>query len=80
MTWRRATLQEALKFPELVIIALPLSEYSWVFEAIGSITENKDIIVTDIGGVKSYVQELADKHLAAKIPFIGGHHPHGRLK
>lgn len=67
------SLSDAIVNESLVIVAAPLGAYEQIFQEISDLLDGKDIIITDIGSVKSHIHNLAFKYLPATVPFIGGH-------
>jgi prephenate dehydrogenase len=59
------SLEDAIQDSDLIIICVPLSKYSPTFNAINKVC-NDDVIITDIGSVKSSVIEDAKKNLSEK--------------
>lgn len=66
------SLQEAVKDTDLIIMAVPVGHYVDIFREIAAyLSEN--VVITDVGSVKGYVEEVATKYLPQNIQFLGGH-------
>ncbi|NMA87114.1 MAG: prephenate dehydrogenase/arogenate dehydrogenase family protein, partial [Tissierellia bacterium] len=64
--------RETIKNADLIIMAVPVGYYGQIFQQIASYIP-LDTIVTDVGSVKVYVEEIAKKYLPDEIQFVGGH-------
>ncbi|MDI9413597.1 MAG: prephenate dehydrogenase [Bacillota bacterium] len=64
--------KSAVKNADLVILAVPVGYYAELFSEIASAVK-QEVIVTDLGSVKSYVEETAKEFFFDKIQFVGGH-------
>lgn len=58
--------------PEIIIIGAALKAYPEIFDRLGPIVK-KEWIVTDMGSVKGFVMEEAQKRSKLKGVFLGGH-------
>ncbi|SDJ96570.1 prephenate dehydrogenase [Natronincola ferrireducens] len=67
-----SSLKDAVQGADLVIVATPVGYYSGIFKEIAPFLP-KNVIVTDVGSVKGYVEKAASKDLPQDIQFIGGH-------
>ncbi|MEG6523469.1 prephenate dehydrogenase [Desulfotomaculum sp. 1211_IL3151] len=74
------TLPAALGYPGLVIVAIPLGAYPETFQAMARIIGDQEMVVTDVGSVKTHIHDLACQHLPPTVPFIGGHPMSGSEK
>lgn len=65
-------IKEAVTDAKLVVIAVPIEYYSQIFEEIAPYL-SRETIVTDMGSVKSHVNDIALEYLPNKANFVGGH-------
>lgn len=63
---------KAIKNADLIVMAVPVGYYKQVFQEIAAYLP-KDVVITDVGSVKGYVEALVDQHLPTDIQFLGGH-------
>jgi len=64
--------KQAVVGTELLILATPVGHYRKILEAVRPFL-SKETIVTDVGSVKGYVENVVDQYLPKDIQFIGGH-------
>lgn len=64
--------REAVENADLIVFAVPVGLYAKLFREIADVVK-EDVIISDLGSVKSYVEEVADKFLPKKVQFVGGH-------
>lgn len=57
----------------LVVMAVPLGVYPVIFRELAQVAEGRRLIISDVGSVKTYVQQLADELLPYGSVFVGGH-------
>ncbi|MDR5658611.1 prephenate dehydrogenase [Serpentinicella sp. ANB-PHB4] len=68
------SMQDLVDKSDLLFIATPINHYKPLFLELGPLIEkDKHIIITDVGSVKGYVQQLAQTFLPKSTQFIGGH-------
>jgi len=65
-------MKEAVENVDLIIIATPLKYYESIFKEMSAHIK-EGIVITDVGSVKGYVHQLANKYLPKETKFIGGH-------
>lgn len=65
-------LEEAIEDADIIILAVPLLHYSDIFEAINK-NSKEGAIITDIGSVKKYPDDIARGKIRKTMHFIGGH-------
>ncbi|MCR4402661.1 MAG: prephenate dehydrogenase/arogenate dehydrogenase family protein [Firmicutes bacterium] len=62
---------------DLIVVATPLLSMPSVLAELGRCLKGargaEASVVTDVGSAKGYVLDLARKHLAPDVPFVGGH-------
>ena len=56
----------------LVIVAAPLGAYELIFTQLYRLIAHRDILVSDVGSVKGYACDLAERCMP-RVAFIGGH-------
>jgi prephenate dehydrogenase len=61
-----------LKDADIIFIAVPLSQYQYVFENIAKVRLLDNVIISDLGSVKYFTEELAKKYLP-NISFVASH-------
>ncbi len=62
----------SLKDANIIFIAVPLSQYEYVFRNIAKIRLLDDVIISDLGSVKYFVDDLANFYLP-NISFVASH-------
>ncbi len=66
------SIKEAVTHAQMVVIAVPIEHYGQVFaEMVSCLSE--ETIVTDMGSVKSYVNDIALRYMPNRANFVGGH-------
>lgn len=66
---------DCVKDADLIVIATPVSAFESVFKALSVLPKSwfhKDVVLTDVGSVKSSIMQLADEYVP-ELPFIPGH-------
>lgn len=64
--------EKAVKDSELVVLATPVGYYSEILKKAVPFLSKK-VIVTDVGSVKGYVEQVVESYLPREIQFVGGH-------
>ncbi|AOY75813.1 prephenate dehydrogenase [Clostridium formicaceticum] len=64
--------KEAVKDANLVVMAVPVGYYAEIFKEIAPFLP-ENVVVTDVGSVKGYVEDVVDAYLPRDIQFLGGH-------
>lgn len=62
----------SLKDADIIFISVPLSQYEYVFKNIAKITLLDHVIISDLGSVKYFVEDLANFYLP-NINFVASH-------
>ena len=74
------TVEGALEYGGLIVIAVPLGAYDGIFRQIAAVAGDRSLIITDVGSVKGRIHSLAEELLAPTVTFIGGHPMSGSEK
>ncbi|WP_194287279.1 prephenate dehydrogenase [Gracilibacillus oryzae] len=64
---------EAVKLADICILAAPVSITVDLIHQLNHITLDKELLVTDVGSVKSLIMEAAEQLTSDLVTFIGGH-------
>lgn len=69
---------ERLRECDVVVLATPLPSILELLGPVGALLSGSDAVLTDVGGAKARVLEVAARSVPANVAFIGGHPMAGR--